>query len=137
MNKKLLVSVSAVALSLAVVVPTFAATVTTTTSIDLACVRNAVEKRENAVLSANDSLYNSTRAALTKRKGALMTAWNITDGKARRAERKTAWDTFKNEKSEATKKYRENIDAAWGQFHKDGKAWKVVVEGVEPRGLDF
>jgi len=90
----------------------FAQTATTTTSTppfgggltaeQLACVKTAVEKRENSLIATLDSFYASMKAAFETRKTELLAAWTITktvkeSKKTHQSARKEAWKTFEQE----------------------------------------
>lgn len=87
--------------------------------LDLPCVRLAVEKRENAIQAAFDTMSSLMKSALQARKSALMAAWNITDAAERKTAVKDAWAKFKKSKKDAQSAYRKSRLAAWAQFKKD------------------
>ena len=95
---------------------------TPTASIDIACMKTAVEAREDAVKAAFDKFSSSISLALQTRKSELSTAWTITDKTQRRNAIKTAWKNFTKSKKDATKIFRTEKLAAWKQFKTSRKA---------------
>lgn len=91
----------------------------------LACVQTAVEKRDNAVISAFDAFSASAKTALEARRDALKAAWGITDKKQRRAAIKKAWNDFGFATKTARKTFNKARLVAWAQYAKDGKACKA------------
>ena len=124
----------------------FAQTATTTTSTppfgggltaeQLACVKTAVEKRENSLIATLDSFYASMKAAFETRKTELLAAWSITDGKERRKARTEAWKKFNKTFKDSLKKHRADRAAAWRTFEQDARNCKVPATG-EPKGSDL
>ena len=106
------------------------------TTWNSACIVTAVEKRENAIIAAQDSLSAAIKASLEKRKTALVAAWGISIAKDRRQARQTAWNTFRTEQKTARQTHLTAQKAAWSQFKIDAKACKIDVTGIEPEGLD-
>ncbi|MBI4034184.1 MAG: hypothetical protein HY378_01395 [Candidatus Brennerbacteria bacterium] len=109
-----------------------AAARTTTTSIPgggatvplggVFCVRSAIDKRDNAIISAANTFHALVTSALQTRINALKSAWANTDEKARKTALKTAWSAYRD----ATKKARRDLQsarkAAWKQYETDRKA---------------
>ena len=95
-------------------------TMTTTTNtekqIDIACVKTAVETRENTIKATFDKFSSSISSALQTRKSDLLNAWSIADKAQRKTAIKTAWDNFKKSKKDAIKTHRTEQLAAWKQF---------------------
>ncbi|MEK7493863.1 MAG: hypothetical protein AAB630_01765 [Patescibacteria group bacterium] len=91
-------------------------------SLDVACIKSAVEKRDTAIIAAFDTLHDSAKTALTARKTALLAAWDITDRTARRAALKAAWKTYGDAIKSARATFRDARLAAWKQFRTDSKA---------------
>lgn len=106
----------------------------------LACAQTAVEKRDNAIISAFDTFSASAKAALQSRKDALKAAWAITDRKARRAAIKKAWNDFTAAIKTARKTLNSARKAAWTQYAKDLKDCRsrgtVTTEDYGTQGLE-
>lgn len=90
----------------------------------LACVQTALDKRDNAIISAFDAFSATVKTALQTRRDALKTAWGLTDKRLRRLAIKKAWSDF----GVATKTARRTLNkarlAAWVQYAKDGRVCK-------------
>ena len=124
----------------------FAQTATTTTSTppfgggltaeQLACVKTAVEKRENSLIATLDSFYASMKAAFETRKTELLAAWTITDGKERRKARIEAWKKFTKTVKESKKTHQSARKEAWKTFEQEAKSCGVPATG-EPKGSDL
>jgi hypothetical protein len=103
---------------------------------ELACVRTAVEKRENGIIAAHTAFGSAVGSALQTRKSALVSAWGIEDRKARNTARYEAWRAFKDAVSLARKTHRTAVGGVWDAYRGEAKACNVSVEGVEPRSVD-
>ncbi|MBU6415076.1 hypothetical protein KGQ34_02455 [Patescibacteria group bacterium] len=102
-------------------------------TVDLACMQTAVEKRDNAIISALDAYSSAVKTALQTRRDALKDAWGITDRKQRRSALRTAWNAFKGTWRNAAKSLRIAKRDAWMQFNKDQRTCKGNA-GDEPAG---
>ncbi|HCR15267.1 MAG: hypothetical protein A2550_01880 [Candidatus Jacksonbacteria bacterium RIFOXYD2_FULL_43_21] len=98
-------------------------------TVDIACVKTAVEKRETAIQASLDKFTTAVKTALTARKTALLAAWDITDLKQRAAAIKTAWNTYKKAEQSARKAFRTERNAIWKQFSTDRQACKATPTG--------
>ncbi len=90
--------------------------------LDPACVKTAVEKRENAIQAAWDTFSTSIKSALQIRKTELLAAWDITDKAQRRATIQAAWEKFRESRIAARKALDQARTTAWQQFRKDRAA---------------
>lgn len=90
--------------------------------VDLACMVNAVGKREAAIGAAFSTFSSAMQSALSARQSALAAAWALTDAKARRAGIRSAWETFRKAKRQARLTHNAAIKAAWSTFRTDAKA---------------
>lgn len=93
--------------------------------IDLACMKAAVEKRENAIIAAKTKAFTSMDTAFKARRDALKTAWDKTDVKERREAINAAWKTFREAHKAARTQLRNDDKAAWKTFKTDRKACKI------------
>lgn len=91
---------------------------------DPVCIKNAVDKRDGAVIAAREAYHAAIIKALNDRKTALLAAYDKTNKKERVKAIKTAWAAFQKARKEANKKLRVDIPAAWRQFNADRKACK-------------
>lgn len=105
-------------------------------NIDIACVKTAVETRENAISTALDTFNTSVKTSLQTRKTALLAAWSLTDNAARKTAIKAAWKTFNTEYKVARKAFSTTKKTAWNQFSVARKACKASPTG-EDQGQDL
>lgn len=139
MSKKLLIGAVLASLVFAVFAYVKAENATptppTTTGVNLACMQTAVEKRDNAIISAWDALTASIKTALSVRRDALKAAWGISDKRERRDAIRKAWTDFKNTKKEASRAFNQARKDAWKQFKTDARACKATAT-YETEGND-
>ncbi len=110
----------------------------TTPRVDLPCMQTAVEKRDNAIISAWDALSASIKTALETRRDALKSAWGISDPKERRKAIKKAWTDFSKAKKESARTFNQARKAAWKQFRTDAKACRATATNeVEGNDVKF
>lgn len=127
MIKKLITSAVAVSMISGVLaLPAMAQTASSTpsggTSINLACMQAAVDKRDTALSAAVDAFASAIKSALDARKGALKAAWALTDKKARRAAIRAAWKAWTTSSQGARRDLNNARKAAWTQFYADRKS---------------
>jgi peptidoglycan hydrolase-like protein with peptidoglycan-binding domain len=103
--------------------------------VDIACMKPAVEKRENALLAAYNVYDTKVKAAREAKKTALLAAWNIQDAKERKEAIKQAWKTFQDSSKTAWKEFLTSKKTAWTQFEQDRKNCKAPATG-ESAGLE-
>ncbi len=121
------------------VAPVMAQNSTSTTSVktvDVACVKTAIDKRDNAIISALDTYYAAVKSALQARQSALKAAWDITNAKDRRTALRKAWSDYKTAIRKARKDFRTAKNAAWKQYYADRKTCKSQGEPDESAGVD-
>jgi uncharacterized membrane protein len=107
-------------------------------TVDLACMQAAVEKRDNAVISAWDTLSASIKTALQTRRDALKAAWGISNSKERRKAIREAWANFAKSKKEASKIFNQARKEAWKQFRNDAKACRATATNeIEGNDIKF
>ena len=114
------------------------ATATTAVKIDAACVKSAIDKRENAIIAAVDTLAGALKSAYTTRRDALKAAWDLTDVKARNSAIRAAGKAFTVADRTARKAANETRRAAWTTFATDRKACGggVGSDGEANQSLD-
>ncbi len=140
MSKKLL----SFALASAILAPlaTFAqatSTATTTTTVgtttattsQIICMQNALEKRENALITAHDAFAASVKTALQNRLAGLKSSWTMSQ-KDRVAKRLATYKTFRTEMQAANNAIRNTKNTAWKTFQTDAKACGVRSTGENP-----
>lgn len=90
---------------------------------DAACVKAALEKRENAMLVAFDSLSATVRNALVSRKTALGVAFNAgVSAGDRETALKASWQAYGTSMKDANTKFRESQKNAFATWRADAKA---------------
>jgi len=100
-------------------------------TVDIACMKTTVVKREAALAAAVDAHYASMKTAMSTRATALAAAWGMTDASAREAALKAAHTAFRTSAKTATKTLRDARKAVWKTFKADAKTCKVSVPRVE------
>lgn len=91
----------------------------------ITCIKTALEKRENALIAALETRFNSAKKVFQDRLAALKTAWSLTDKNARKEAIKKAVKTAKESFRDIRKKFRSDKKAVWEQFKKDKNACGV------------
>jgi hypothetical protein len=98
--------------------PTATPTLPKGKEIDLTCMKNAVEKRENDLKTARETLFKKINQAYDERKTALLNAWTIQNHKERQKKIQEAWNNF-----------RKNVKSAWIEYKKaHNQIWKTFVQ---------
>ena len=103
-------------------------------NVDIACMKTAVEKRENALLAAYDVYFGKLRAARETRKTDLLAAWSVQDPKERGTAVKTAWEKFRQSVKTVTTEWNQGRKTIWTQFAQDAKNCKASA--VETQDLE-
>jgi acyl-CoA reductase-like NAD-dependent aldehyde dehydrogenase len=104
--------------------------------VDLACMKNAVEKREEALKTARETYFNKISQAYTERKSALLNAWTIENHKERQKKIHEAWNNFRKSVKSAKEEYRKAHNQAWKTFVQDRKNCGSGPTGENP-GIDL
>jgi len=109
-------------------------------SVDITCMAEAVETREDALMEAWTDLNSAVSAALTDRKEALMDAWDISNQSDRAKAVREAWKDWKNDKKAAHAEFRSDRKSIWAAFNKTAKSTcKMTLpkdESLEKAGSD-
>ncbi|MEM2988111.1 MAG: peptidoglycan-binding domain-containing protein [Candidatus Bathyarchaeia archaeon] len=100
-------------------------------NIDIVCMKAAVEKRENALLTAWDTYPTKIKTARETRKTELLAAWSIQDPKERHNAIKSAWEKYRQSLKAAKNEWGQNKKAAWEQFYQEAKNCKASVTGIQ------
>jgi acyl-CoA reductase-like NAD-dependent aldehyde dehydrogenase len=123
--------------------PSTTTTPTTTTptppkgkEVDLACMKNAVEKREDALKTARETYFNKISQAYDERKTALLNAWTIQNHKERRQKIQEAWNNFRKSVKSAWSEYKKAHNQIWKTFVQDRKNCDSGPTGENP-GIDL
>jgi uncharacterized membrane protein len=90
-------------------------------NVDAACMVEAIDNREDALMDAWADMSSSTMAALEDRRDALMDAWGEATVKERSAGVVKAWKEWRAEKKAITAEFRKDRKAAWDAFKKTAK----------------
>lgn len=112
--------------------PTTATTTPRVRDVDLVCMQMAVEKRENATITAFDKFTVAKKQALEKRKTALLAAWKIENKQERRTALRTAWQTYRKDSQTAREAFHKARREAWAQFKTERKACGPSAHADEP-----
>jgi cellobiose-specific phosphotransferase system component IIA len=100
--------------------------------VDLTCMKNAVEKREDALKTARETLFSKINQAYDERKTALLNAWTIENQKERQRAVRVAWDNFKKSVKSARAEYKKAHNQAWRTFVQDRQNCKSGPTGESP-----
>jgi hypothetical protein len=100
--------------------------------VDLNCMKNAVEKREDALKTARETLFSKINQAYDERKTALLNAWTIENQKERQRAVRVAWDNFKKSVKSARAEYKKAHNQAWRTFVQDRQNCKSGPTGESP-----
>ena len=103
-------------------------------NVNIACMKTAVEKRENALLSAYDTYVGKIKTAHETRKTDLLAAWSIQDPKERHTAVKNAWDKYRQSVKTATTEWNQSQRTIWTQFVQEAKNCKASA--VETQDLE-
>jgi len=103
-------------------------------NVNIACMKTAVEKRENALLSAYDTYVGKIKTAHETRKTDLLAAWSIQDPKERHTAIKAAWDKYRQSVKTATTEWNQSRRTIWTQFVQEAKNCKASA--VETQDLE-
>ncbi len=103
-------------------------------NVDIVCMKTAVEKRENALLSAYDIYAGKLRTARETRKTDLLAAWSIQDPKERSTAIKAAWEKYRQNVKTATTEWNQSRKTIWTQFTQEAKNCKASA--VETQDLE-
>jgi len=116
--------------------PTTTPTSTTTPpkgkEFNLACMKNAVEKREDALKTARETYFNKISQAYDERKTSLLNAWAIQNHKERQKKIHEAWNNFRKSVKSAKEEYRKAHNQAWRTFVQDRQNCKSGPTGESP-----
>ena len=104
--------------------------------VDLTCMKNAVEKRENALRAARETYFSKLNQAYEERKTALLNAWSIENHQERRRAIHSAWENFRKSVKSAKAEYRKAHNQIWKTFVQDRKNCKFNSTGENP-GIDL
>ena len=104
--------------------------------VDLVCMKNAVEKREDALKAARETYFNKISQAYDERKSALSNAWVIQNHKERQRKIHEAWNNFRKSVKSAWAEYRKAHNQIWKTFVQDRQNCKSGPTGENP-GVDI
>lgn len=118
--------------STATTTPVVTGTTTPATTTQVMCIQNALEKRENALITGHDAFNTAIKTALQNRLANLKDAWAQTDKKIKQTKKTAAWKTFRNETQAAHTGMKTARQGAWRTFDADMKACGVRGHGEAP-----
>lgn len=90
--------------------------------LDVVCIQDAVETREEAIIASVDTYSTDLKAAFEKRKTDLVTAWAKSDRTERRKAIRAAWTEYRKSVREARKEFKTSRREAWQEYKTDRKA---------------
>ena len=97
-------------------------------ALDNTCMVTAVEKRDNAVISAWDTYSAKAKTALETRRDALKTAWADTNRATRRASLRSAWRSYKASIRTARRELKSSRGSAWNTFKSEARTCGATVK---------
>lgn len=97
------------------------------TSTDATCIMNAVEKRDNAIITAWDKEAAAIKKVLTDRRDAIKSAFAQTDKKKGNAIITKAWKNYTTAVQKAKKEFNTSKLRVWKQYHIDRKPCKTTA----------
>ncbi|MFH1837949.1 MAG: hypothetical protein ABH808_00400 [Candidatus Kuenenbacteria bacterium] len=100
-------------------------------TLDLKCVKIAVEKRETAIITAVDAYTASIKKSFETRKNALSVAWDIAKIKERNIAIKSAFVQHKKAKRDALRIYKKARLITWQKFTKARISCKALPTGED------
>jgi len=100
--------------------------------LDLTCMKNAVEKREQDLKTAREAYFNKISQAYDERKTALSNAWSTENQKERRRAVIAAWNKFRKNVKSARLEYRKAHSQIWKTFVQDRKNCGSGPTGENP-----
>jgi hypothetical protein len=96
-------------------------------TVNLDCMKQVVEKRENAILSAYENYSQKIKNAHETRKTDLLAAWSIQDPIKRHKAIKLAWDKYRQNLKTVRIEWTQNRKTIWEQFIQDAKSCKATA----------
>ena len=111
---------------------------TTKPTVNLACLQNVVERRDNSIIATVDGYHATIKTALETRRDGLKTAFGTGDRTQRQSAIRNAWNTYKATQRKAKTTLRDARNAAWQKFTSDRKACGsgAAAEDKTPSGVD-
>lgn len=92
----------------------------------VACVQNALEKRESSLIAGHSTFNTSIITALTARKDGLKSAYALADKAATKSAKKTVWANFSTAQKNAHDAMRNVRKNSWTTFNSDMRACGVA-----------
>lgn len=118
--------------STATTTPVVTGTTTPATTTQVICIQNALEKRENALITGHDAFNSAVKTALQNRLTGLKAAYAMTDKKARQEKRNSTHKAFKTESQTAHTAMKTVRQGAWKAFDTDMRACGLRGHGEAP-----
>lgn len=103
---------------------------------NVACIQNATDLRESAIIAAFEKKSGAIKTALNDRKTALKDAWGKATARERWSARASAWKKFRAASEAARKTYRDEIKADWKEYYKARIRCNAKNENEEAHGTD-
>jgi hypothetical protein len=87
--------------------------------IDVACIQNAIDIRDTALVNMVNDWSSSTGNALQARREALKDSWSIIDYKKRRSAQRAAWSEYRKLLRSANAGKAKERGRTWKKFEQD------------------
>jgi len=104
-------------------------------NVNVACMKVAVEKRENAFLAAWDIYSRDIKTAREARKTDFLAAWNMQDPKERHNAIKTAWREYREALKNTRNTWNRLQRTTWAQFNQEARNCRATI--AETRDLEI
>ena len=104
--------------------------------VDRICMKNAIEKRDNKIITAVDTYTLGVKSALAVRRDALKSAWDKSNLKETRKDQKAAWKAYKRSTKVLRRSFKNDKNSAWKQFRVDTKACRATGADSGGEGYD-
>lgn len=96
-------------------------------NVNIVCMRTAVEKRENAIITAHDTFANRLKTIHETRRTDLLAAWSVQDPRERHTAVKNAWEKYRESKKTIRKEENQSRRTIWSQFNQEAKNCRAIA----------
>lgn len=108
------------------------ATTTPAVLTDIACISAALDKRESALITAEDTYNDAVKLALQNRLSNLKSSWNQPDRTSRIEKRLQAYKTFRTDLQNANSNLRTSKTSIWKTYQTEAKSCGIKGTGESP-----
>ncbi|MCM8787158.1 MAG: peptidoglycan-binding protein [Candidatus Omnitrophica bacterium] len=103
-------------------------------NVSTTCMKLAVEKRENSIISSWEAYTSKVKSAYETRKNELIAAWAIIDPSQRQIAVKNAWDKYREAVKLAQTEWFQTRKNSWLQFTQEANGCKALI--FEPQEIE-